>query len=215
MVTSTGSSDGLKIRNEIDIMAPSHPIAAGLSGHVRFFTSDTPSNDPLLGTQWSQYGAGPLGAGVVEIARWDTTDLPNADPVEKVIFAAEKGAALLGDGSPGVPSTAAGRRVFFGAGDFHGSDLTADGFALFDAAITWAATAPPVGVPGDYNGNGTVDAADYVHVARWRALANEVATVGSADPRRLRRMAGALRQHGRSGQRQWGVRTVKLALLFA
>jgi hypothetical protein len=52
--------------------------------------------------------------------------------------------------------------VFFGGGDFLGSDLTADGYALFDAAISWAATDPPVGVPGDYNGNGKVDTADYV-----------------------------------------------------
>jgi len=158
MVTGTGGSDGLKIRNAIDIMAPSHPIAAGLSGHVMFFSSTVPSNDPILGTQWSQYGAGPLGAGVVEVARWDTTDLPNADPVEKVIFAAEVGAALLGDGSPGVPATAAGRRVFFGAGDFHGSDLTADGYKLFEAAISWSATR----LPGDFNKDGKVDAADYI-----------------------------------------------------
>lgn len=180
MVTMTGGSDGLKIRNEIDIVDPTHPIAvaAGLSGRVRFFSSDTPSNDPILGTQWSQYGAGPLGPGVIEIARWDTTDQPNADPVEKVIFAAEKGAALLGDGSPGVPATAAGRRVFFGGGDFHGSDLTADGYKLFDAAISWAAAQPPAAVPGDYNNNGVVDAADYT---LWRdngTLANEVATPG-------------------------------------
>lgn len=158
MVTSTGGSDGTKIRNYIDIMDPSHPIAAGLSGHVRFFSSDLPSSDGLFGTQWAQYGAGPLGPGVVEIARWDTTDQPNPDPIEKVIFAAEKGAALLGDGSPGVPSTAAGRRVFFGSGDFHGSDLTEDGFKLFVAAISWAATV----LPGDFNQDGIVDAADYV-----------------------------------------------------
>lgn len=158
MSTSTGNSDGTKIRNEIDIMAPSHPIAAGLSGHVRFFSSDTPSNDPFFGSQWAQFGAGPLGAGVVEVARWDTTDQPLADPVEKVIFAADKGAALLGDGSPGSPATAAGRRVFFGAGDYHGSDLTADGFKLFDAAIAWSATR----LPGDFNQDGVVDAADYV-----------------------------------------------------
>jgi hypothetical protein len=179
MVTTTGDSGGgTKIRNEIDIVDPSHPIAAGLSGHVRFVSSDVPSNDPILGTQWGQYGAGPLGAGVVEIARWDTTDQPLPDPVERVIFAADVGAALLGDGSPGVPATAAGRRVFFGGGDYLGSDLTADGYKLFDAAIPWAAAKPPAAVPGDYNNNGTVDAADYV---LWRdngTLANEVATPG-------------------------------------
>ncbi|HEX3601921.1 MAG TPA: autotransporter-associated beta strand repeat-containing protein [Lacipirellulaceae bacterium] len=43
-------------------------------------------------------------------------------------------------------------------------------------------TLPPMGVPGDYNGNGVVDAADYV---LWRSggpLQNEVATMGSVTP---------------------------------
>jgi hypothetical protein len=179
MVTSTGdASGGLKIRREIDIIDPSHPVAAGLSGRVTFVSSLLPDPDPIIGTQWGQYGAGPLGAGVVEIARWVTTDQPLADPIEYTIFAADVGAALLGDGSPGVPATAAGRRVFFGGGDYHGSDLTADGYKLFDAAISWAAAKPPAAVLGDYTSNGTVDAADYV---LWRdngTLANEVATPG-------------------------------------
>ena len=37
---------------------------------------------------------------------------------------------------------------------------------------------PPIGVPGDYNNNGTVDAADYVLWRSGAALENEVATPG-------------------------------------
>jgi hypothetical protein len=41
---------------------------------------------------------------------------------------------------------------------------------------------PPIGVPGDYNNNGTVDAADYVVWRRGAALQNEVATPGENTP---------------------------------
>jgi hypothetical protein len=40
----------------------------------------------------------------------------------------------------------------------------------------------PVGVPGDYNGNGTVDAGDYVMWRKGGPLLNEVATIGSVTP---------------------------------
>jgi hypothetical protein len=177
---SGGNADGTKIRQQIDILDPSHPLAAGLSGTVTVYNSTTPSNDPNAGTLWAQFGKGDLGAGVNLVAQWDTTDAPDpVDPVEHAIFAADVGAALRGDGSPGSPATAAGRRVFFFMSDFGASDLTDDGKALFNAAINWAAAKPAAAVPGDYNNNGIVDAADYV---LWRdngTLANEVATPGT------------------------------------
>lgn len=180
---NSGNQDGLKIRREIDIVNPSHPLAAGLSGKVTVLNSMTPSNDPIVGTLWTQFGKGPLGAGVELIAQWDTTDQPDpVDPLEHAIFAAEVGAALRGDGTPGSPATAAGRRVFFFMSDFGASDMTADGFALWDAAITWAATDPPAGVPGDYNGDGTVNAADYTLWRDGGTLLNEVATLGTVTP---------------------------------
>lgn len=176
---SGGNQNALKIRQKINILNPSHPLAAGLSGEVTVFNTDV--------NNWTQYGLGPLGAGVSLIADAVNTDQPLLDdslnPIaEHAIFAAEVGAALLGDGSPGSPATAAGRRVFFFMSDFGFFDLTTDGVALFDAAITWAATDPPAGVLGDYNGNGTVDAADYVLWRDGGSLANEVATLGSATP---------------------------------
>ena len=41
---------------------------------------------------------------------------------------------------------------------------------------------PVVGVPGDYNANGVVDAADYVVWRKGGTLQNEIATVGSVTP---------------------------------
>ena len=52
--------------------------------------------------------------------------------------------------------------------------------------------APP-GVPGDYNDNGIVDAADYVLWRNGGPLENEVATTELGHARRLHRMAGPLR----------------------
>lgn len=173
-----GNQDAGKDRHKINILNPGHPLAAGLSGEVTVFTTPPDLN-------WTQYGRGPLAPGVTLIADADNTDQPLGDPsAEHAIFAADVGAALLGDGSEGSPATAAGRRVFFFVSDFGFFDLTTDGVALFDAAITWAAT-DPVPVPADYNGNFTVDAADYVewrkHSGSTYQLTNEVSGVTPGD----------------------------------
>jgi hypothetical protein len=170
-----GNQDNtVDVLTKINIVDPSHPLAAGLSGEVTVFKTE--------GGNWWQFGRSPLGPGVNLIANMV---LPPADPPpapQHAIFAAEKGAQLLGDATPGRPMTAAGRRVFFFMSDFGAFDLTEDGFKLFDAAFQWAAQQPPASVPGDYNSNGTVDAADYV---LWRdgvTLQNEVATPGTNTP---------------------------------
>jgi hypothetical protein len=176
MMADAGSNqNALKVRQKINILNPGHPLAAGLSGEVTVFKTDT--------NNWTQYGLGPLGPGVTLIADAVNTDQPLPDPsAEHAIFAADVGAQLLGDGTPGRPMTAAGRRVFFFMSDFGAFELTDDGFKLFDAAIEWAAADPTPALMGDYNNNGAVDAADY---ALWRdggPLANEVVTPGSATP---------------------------------
>ena len=48
------------------------------------------------------------------------------------------------------------------------------------------------GLPGDYNANGTVDAADYVLWRNGGPLANEVADPGTISPADYHRMAGPL-----------------------
>jgi hypothetical protein len=153
---------------KINIVDPSHPLAAGLSGEVTVFKTET--------ANWWQFGRSPLASGVDLIANMV---LPASDPppeVQHAIFAAEVGAQLLGDGSPGSPMTAAGRRVFFFLSDMGAFDLTDDGFKLFDAAIEWAAADPAPALLGDYNNNGSVDAADYVLWRDGGTLANEAAT---------------------------------------
>ena len=56
-------------------------------------------------------------------------------------------------------------------------------------------TLPVVGVPGDYNNNGVVDAADYVLWRKGGPLQNEVDTPGTVNAAGLYRVASSLRQH--------------------
>jgi hypothetical protein len=167
-----GNQNMVDDRQKLRILNPTHPLAAGLSGEITVFKTPV--------ANWWQYGLGDLGTGVSLIA---DEVLPASDPPpapQHAIFAADVGAMLRGDGSPGSPMTAAGRRVFFFMSDFGAFDLTDDGFKLFDAAIEWAAAKPTPALVGDYNSNGAVDAADY---ALWRdggPLQNEGATPGSA-----------------------------------
>jgi hypothetical protein len=152
-----GNSDMTLDRRKINIVNSSHSLADGLSGEVTVFDSEPSA---VSGGYWWQYGRGNLASGVTLIADAVVDPVP-AEP-QRAIFAAEVGAQLLGDGTAGKPATAAGRRVFFFLSDYGSADLTAEGFVLFDAAINWAAEDPPMGVPGDYNADGKVDAADYV-----------------------------------------------------
>jgi hypothetical protein len=134
---------------KINILEPSHPLAAGLSGEVTVFNSPT--------SNWWQFAQGNLGAGVVRVAETLLADV-GTDP-QHAILAADKGAQLLGDGTAGKPATAAGRRVFFFLSDTGSFDLTADGFKLFDAAIQWASEKPG---SADFDADGDVDGADFL-----------------------------------------------------
>jgi hypothetical protein len=145
-----GNQDNINDRQTINILDPTHPLAAGLSGEVTVYDS------PIA--EWWQFGTGDLGAGVDLIADMVLPGDP-APPAQHAIFAADGGAALLGDGTPGRPATAAGRRVFFFMSDFGSADLTADGMKLFDAAINWAAEKPAT---GDFDNDGDVDGADFL-----------------------------------------------------
>jgi hypothetical protein len=138
-----GNQNGTAERTQINIVDPTHPLAAGLSGTVTVFNSP----------QWTQYGLGELADGVDLIA--EATE----NPAEHAIFAADVGDTLLGDGSDGFPATAAGRRVMFFISDQGFGELTADGLKLFDAAVSWAANKAQ-GVAGDFNENGVLDADD-------------------------------------------------------
>ncbi len=158
MLSDRGSNqNAVEDRRKITIVNPSHPLAAGLSGEVTVF-DDSP--DILGGGYWWQFGLGTLAEGATLIA--ESVVIPEPAEPQHAIFAAEKDAKLLGDGTDGRPMTANGRRVFLFLSDWGASDLTTEGWSLFDAAVDWAAEVPPVGVAGDYNADGVVDAADYV-----------------------------------------------------
>jgi hypothetical protein len=150
-----GNQDNITDRQTINILDPSHPLAAGLSGEVTVYDSAF--------SNWWQFGTGALGTGVDLVA---DMVLPVSDPppgAQHAIFAADVGAALLGDDTPGRPATAAGRRVFFFMSDFGSADLTEDGKKLFNAAIEWAAEKPST---ADFDSDGDIDGADFL---TWQA----------------------------------------------
>jgi hypothetical protein len=54
-------------------------------------------------------------------------------------------------------------------------------FSISDLTYTGGTAFVPPAVPGDYNGNGTVDAADYVAWRKGGTLSNEVDTPGTVN----------------------------------
>ena len=111
-------------QTQIEIVDPTHPLAAGLSGVVT--VADAP------GTM--SFGVDNIGAGVSLVATSVGGD--------SAIFAADVGDALLGDGSAGNPATAAGRRVMFFLENSNFSDMNANGLALFDASVAYVVPEP-------------------------------------------------------------------------
>lgn len=102
---------------ELVIVDPGHPLAAGLSGRVR--VADRRGNQYL-----SQGTPAPT-------ANWIAT-MPG-DPVRATIFAYEKGMPMVGLAAPA-------RRVGLFVSDLIPPHMTRDGWALFDAAVRWAAS---------------------------------------------------------------------------
>jgi RHS repeat-associated protein len=155
----TGSIDGtdsgsLNAQTKLVIANPSHYMAAGLSGTVTVITTQSDLN-------W-----GKPNANALKIA----TLLNN--PAKAAIFAYEKGVAM-----PGLSAPA--RRVGMYMTDQTAGNFNNNGWALFDAAVRWAAnTAPTVSltspeggstfvapasitVSADVNDNGSVDKVEF------------------------------------------------------
>jgi hypothetical protein len=165
-----GNQDNITERQKINILDPAHPLAAGLSGEVTVYQSDV--------SNWWQFGTGDLGAGVDLIADMVLPESDPPPPAQHAIFAADIGAALRGDGSPGSPATAAGRRVFFFMSDFGSADLTDDGKKLFRTAIEWAAAKPS---SADFDGDGDVDGGDFLNWQRGLGMTAAQRVHGDAD----------------------------------
>ncbi|RYZ07085.1 MAG: hypothetical protein EOO73_13545 [Myxococcales bacterium] len=104
-------------QTSVTIAAPSHPMAAGLTGTPAVATSST-------------FSWGKPSASAVKVAT-----LPS-DATKTLIFGFESGSALS-DGT-----TAPARRVGLFLEDNTAASLNANGWNLFNQAVTWAVTAP-------------------------------------------------------------------------
>ena len=108
---------------EAVIENPTHPLAAGRSGTVSLvdIAPDAVSRKYLRQMTW-----GAPGPHAQVIARWPGT------PGRAVLFAYERGAPM-----PGLPAAPA-RRVGLFLQNYTAQVMSDAGWALFDAAITWA-----------------------------------------------------------------------------
>src|SRR6185503_13624039 len=100
-------------QTEVDIAAPTHPLAAGLTGRVAVVASP------------QTFGWGKPGAEAVKVA----TLVGQGN--QAGLFAYESGANMVGTRAP------APRVGFFAEGNV-ASAFTPPGLALFDAAVRWA-----------------------------------------------------------------------------
>ena len=148
MSSGGGTPGGL---TEIDIIDNTHFITEGFDlGVLEVSDAETFS-----------VGRGDVGAGVQILA--NLPDVPN----DHAIMVAEKGAQLLGNGSPGSPAVAPERRATIFLQDNTFGVLNDDGLQLFDRTIDWLLRVD-LGCPcnpGDFNADGTVDLADFLVLA--------------------------------------------------
>ncbi len=100
-------------KKKIKIVQPSHPLAAGRSGTIIVANPATRFN-------WGVPGSG--GAVVAQVG---------GAPSQPAVFAYEAGASMS-------VGTAPARRVGLFLYDNTAPNLTADGWAIFDAAVNWA-----------------------------------------------------------------------------
>ncbi len=108
--TGYGRIDG---QSSVGVVDAGHPLAAGLSGSVGI----------VAGTSSMRWGAPAATASVVAVAE--------GDAAKALIFAYEAGAAMVGLVAPA-------RRVGLPFFDDSAASFTAEGWALFDAAVAWA-----------------------------------------------------------------------------
>jgi len=106
--------------SSIAVSAAGHPLAAGLSGNVAVYASS------------GVLSFGKPGEGCVRVA------CNPADADQCVIFGYEEGAGMVGMDAPAA-------RVGFFLTDADASMLTAEGWQLFDASVTWALEGESVG----------------------------------------------------------------------
>ncbi len=124
----TASAEGVDYgtisKSKLVISAPQHPAAAGLSGTVQISSTEREMT----------YGVPNTNADIIAVWEGDTD--------KAALFVYDKGAYM-----PGL--TAPARRVGFFVKDGIASDLTDDGWKLFDAAVDWALEKSSTGISKD------------------------------------------------------------------
>jgi hypothetical protein len=108
-----GETDSTDKRQVIVVAAPSHPLAAGLSGVVIV-------SDPASRFMWGT--PAPSAALVATLEN---------EPTRYAVFGYESGAPMVSGSAPA-------RRVGLFLHGITGSTLTAPGWAMFDASVLWA-----------------------------------------------------------------------------
>lgn len=115
---------------DLQLTSAAHPIQGGLpNGRIRFLNSV----GATTGAASSIFHSTGNAAGVQNLAEGTTNS------TQKFIQYVDASGTLLGNGSPGSPATAPGRRVFFGLDNSNFDDLNASGLQLFANAVEWAA----------------------------------------------------------------------------
>jgi hypothetical protein len=130
--------------------------------------------------------------GSLDPAGWSSLDDQNADGANTWIEAGGSSATALVEASISGSHTLAPNQTL-SLGNLYNESLNAQdidleirrasgpSFRTFDQNVTYVGTGPPMGVMGDYNNNGVVDAADYVLWRNGGPLQHEGASPGVVD----------------------------------
>ena len=131
---TSGVAEGLAVTTaDIEIVAPGHPLAAGLTGTVPVFTA-------ITGTRGAaRLATGTAGSKATVIARASLTNDNGATfSTYDVIFVYEKGAEVPLSPADGSPREAADIRVCFGLDEQSYLLWNENAYKLFEAAINFA-----------------------------------------------------------------------------
>jgi hypothetical protein len=145
MGMTIGTGEGIEVASkEIEIVNPSHYLAAGLSGTVEVITGlSTSARGP------ARFATGRVGEEGTVIARATLSDGQTYD----VIFIYEKGAALPVAPADGSPQVAADMRICVGFDEQSYLLWNENAFALLGAAIEYAlGMSPTAGNPRPWSG---------------------------------------------------------------
>jgi len=160
MGLTLGTGEGLEVATtEIEIVAPDHPLAAGLSGTVSVLTEIQSER----GT--ARFATGQAGNEATVIARATLSDGATYD----VIFVYEKGATLPVPPADGSPREAADIRVCLGFDEQSYLVWNENAYLLLEASINFALGIRPQPEPYSPNpANGKTEVPQDI-ILNWRA----------------------------------------------